>query len=210
MGCRRRRRYQSSSGLVGGKVENQSYITEGAWKRPWQSAHVVGSERSDVFLGSPQSGGVAHVVEKAGFSRPCTISARAQEFILTEGCSHDGRVTLLESSFVTLVLHTGRTQTVQNPTSVAERPRVEVVQRPRRPSSVLRKLGVVGRSAGRRVVCSASADVEMMSSLPQMHWCGAARRVMTWSKKQMTLNLFYAREVQRQTSRSEPESLLSR
>ena len=59
------------------------------------------------------------------------ISARAQEFVLTEGCSHDGRVTLLESSFVTLVLHTGRTQTVQNPTSVAERPRV--VQRPRPP-----------------------------------------------------------------------------
>ena len=59
-------------------------------------------------------------LRRQGFPGPAPgnrISAQPQEFILTEG-----RVTLLESSFVTLVLHTGRTQTVQNPTSVAERP----------------------------------------------------------------------------------------
>ena len=72
-------------------------------------------------------------LRRQGFPGPAPgnhISARAQEFILTEGCSHDGRVTLLESSFVTLVLHTGRTQTVQNSTSVAERPRVSNVHAP--------------------------------------------------------------------------------
>ena len=61
------------------------------------------------------------------------ISARAQEFILIEGCSHDGRVTLLEFS----LFYTGRTQTVENPTIVAERSRVEVVQYPRRPFRVI-------------------------------------------------------------------------
>ena len=52
-----------------------------------------------------------------GFPGPAPgnhFSARAQEFILTEVSSFDGRVTLLEAASITLVLHTGRETTAQS------------------------------------------------------------------------------------------------
>ena len=64
-----------------------------------------------------------------GFPGPAPgnhLSACAQEFILTEGSSSDGRVTLLEAAYITLVLHTGRETTAQSrPAENVERPRAQ-------------------------------------------------------------------------------------
>ena len=44
------------------------------------------------------------------------ISARAQEYLLHEGCTEDARVALLETVFVLITLHLGRTSGVPPPT----------------------------------------------------------------------------------------------
>ena len=64
-----------------------------------------------------------------GFPGPAPgnhLSARAQEFILIEGSSFDGRVTLLEAAYITLKLHTRRGTTAQSrPAENVERPRAQ-------------------------------------------------------------------------------------
>ena len=91
---------------------------------------MVSTPGRDAIVGHPDKGGFVDMVAHSGLSRPSTREPSLRpctRIHLDEGSSFDGRVTLLEAAYITLVLHTGRETTAQSrPAENVERPRARI------------------------------------------------------------------------------------